>query len=109
MFVLESGLFDTPAWGVIAPQSLHLTLQTKSFPHPSQNSLEQRKEITFDRRLPYVTDLVFRGFYCPSSENLMEKALHEITANSQGELHPFSPIFGSLATPQRHIIRSPDT
>jgi len=39
----------------------------------------------------------------------MKKALHEITANSQGHLNPFSPIVGSLATPQRHIITSPDT
>jgi len=31
-----------------------------------------------------MTDLVFRGSYRPSSENLMKKALHEITANSQG-------------------------
>jgi len=67
MFVLESGLFDAPTWGAIAPQSLHLPLQqTKWFPHPSQKSLEQRKEMTFDRRLPNITDLVFQGLCCPS-------------------------------------------
>ena len=32
------------------PQSLHLPLQTKRFPYPSQKSLEQRKEMmTFDK------------------------------------------------------------
>jgi len=37
------------------------------FPHPSQKSSEQRKEMTFDRRLANVTDpvLAFRGLYCP--------------------------------------------
>jgi len=40
--------------------------------------------MTFDRRLPNVTDLVFRGLYPPFSEYLMKKALHDITANSQG-------------------------
>jgi len=84
MFVLESGFFNTPTWGAIAPQSLHLPLQTKLFPHPSQKSLEQWKEMTLDRRLPSVTDVVFRGLYCPFSENLMKNGLHEIKANSQG-------------------------
>jgi len=42
--------------------------------------------MTFDRRLANITDpvLVFRGSDCPFSENLMKKALHEFTANSQG-------------------------
>jgi len=42
--------------------------------------------MTFDRRLANNADpvLVRRGLYCPFSENLMKKALHEITANSQG-------------------------
>jgi len=40
--------------------------------------------MTFDRRLANITDpvLVFRGLYCPYSENLM--ALHETTVNIQG-------------------------
>jgi len=50
----------------------------------SQKFLEQRKEMTFDRRLQNITDLVFRGLYFSSSENLMKKTLHEITANNQG-------------------------
>jgi len=68
---LETRVFDTLTWGVIAPQSLHLPLQTKPFPHPSQKTLEQRKEMTFDRRWGSITDpvLVFRGSYC-LSENL---------------------------------------
>jgi len=40
--------------------------------------------MTFDRILANITDLIFRGSYRPSSENLMKKALHKITANSQG-------------------------
>jgi len=39
-----------------------------------------------DRRLANISDpvLVFRVLYCPSSKNLVKKALHEITANCQG-------------------------
>jgi len=65
--------------------------------------------MTFDRKLQNITDLVFRGLYDSSSENLMKKALHEITANIQGLPNPFSPIVSSLGTPQRHIITSPNT
>jgi len=66
MFVLESGFFNTPTWGAIVPQSIHL-LQSKPFPLPSQKSLEQWKEVT-DHKLPSATDLVFRGLYCPYYE-----------------------------------------
>jgi len=93
----------------LCPSPYTFLSRQNRFSHPSQKSFEQRKEITFDSRLPNITDLVFQGLYCPSSENLMKKALHEITTNSQGHLNPFSPIVGSLATPQRHIITSPDT
>jgi len=48
--------------------------------------------MTFGCRLPNITELVFRGLLCPSSENLMKKSLHEITANSQELLNPCSPI-----------------
>jgi len=78
------------------------------FRHPNQKAFELSKEMTFDCRLPNITELVFRGLFCPSSENLMKKALHEITANSQGLLNPCS-IVCSLVTPQLHIITSPDT
>jgi len=42
--------------------------------------------MTFDRRLANITDpvLLFRDLFCSFSENLMKKALHEITANRQG-------------------------
>jgi len=33
----NQGFLDTLTWGAIAPQSSHLPLQTKPFPHPSQN------------------------------------------------------------------------
>jgi len=32
--------------------------------------------MTFDCRLQKIIDLVFRGIYCLSSENLMKKVLH---------------------------------
>jgi len=40
--------------------------------------------MTFDRRLANIIDpvLVIRGLYYPYSENLMQKALHEVMANS---------------------------
>jgi len=56
--------------------------------HPSQQAFEQRKEMTFDCRLPNITELVFRGLYCPSSENLMKKAV--VKGEGQGlELYGF--------------------
>jgi len=64
--------------------------------------------MTFNRRLANVTDLAVRGLYCPSTQNLIQKALHEITVNSQSYLNLFSPIVRSLAILQRHIITSPD-
>jgi len=47
--------------------------------------------MTFDRRLANTADpvLVFRCLYCPSSKNLVNKALHEITANGQASLFLF--------------------
>jgi len=39
--------------------------------------------MTFDRRLDNVTDPIVRGLYCPSTQNLIQKALHEIMVNSQ--------------------------
>jgi len=39
--------------------------------------------MTFDRRLANITDPVVRGLHCPSTQNLIQKALHEITVNSQ--------------------------
>jgi len=40
--------------------------------------------MTFDCRLANVSALLVRGIYCPSSQNLLKKALHEITVNIQG-------------------------
>jgi len=39
--------------------------------------------MTFDRRLANVTDPVVRGLYCPFTQNLIQKALHEITVKIQ--------------------------
>jgi len=60
--------------------------------------------MTFDRRLANVTDPVLRGLFCPSTQNLIRKALFEVTAISQSKLNLFSPIVRSLATLQQHII-----
>jgi len=101
VFVLKSGFFDTLTWGAIALQTLHHPLQTKPFP-PSQSKVlrtKERDDIPPQISKHYLLGTgILRFSHCPSSENLMKKALHEITANSQGKLNPFSPIVGSLAT-----------
>jgi len=68
MFVLKSVFFDSSTWGAITPHSLHLPRQTKLFWLSQSKAFEQRREMTFDCRLPNITELVFG----------------EITANSQG-------------------------
>ena len=75
----------------IRPSTYTYFSRQSRFPCPNQKYIEQRNNMTFDRRLVNIADpvLVFRGLYCPSSENLMSKALHEITANSQGWFNPF--------------------
>jgi len=35
--------------------------------------------MTFERRLANITGALVRGLCCPSSQNLIKKALHEIT------------------------------
>jgi len=49
------------------------------FRHPSQKLSEQSKEMTFDIVLANVRAPAVRGLYCPSSQNLIQKALLEIT------------------------------
>jgi len=39
--------------------------------------------MTFDRRVVNMTAPVVRGLYCPSFQNLVKKALREITVNSE--------------------------
>jgi len=97
------GFFIISYLGAIFLQSLHLLLQAKPHPSPQSKSFEQSKEMTFDHRLTNLTDLVVRGLYCPSVQNLIQKALHEITVNSQSLLNLFSPIVPSSAVLQRHI------
>jgi len=65
--------------------------------------------MTFDRKQANITGPLVRSLSCSSSENLMKKAQHEIMVNSQGQLDRFSCFVSSLATPQKHIITSPDT
>ena len=79
------------------------------FRHPSQTFFEQRKDMTFDRRLANIRAPVVLDLYCPSSQSLIKMTLHEITVYNQDSLNPFSLILGSSVTPQRHIITSPGT
>jgi len=55
----------------------------KATPLTLEKSFEQSKEMSFDRRLANVTFPVVPGLYCPSNQNLIQTALHEITVNSQ--------------------------
>jgi len=48
--------------------------------HPSQESCEKRTEKTFDLRRATITGPVVRGLYIPTTQNLIQKALHEIMA-----------------------------
>jgi len=70
--------------GQLCPSPYTFLARQSHFRLPSQKSFEQRKEMTFDRRPANIEASVIRGLYCPSSQNLMEKALHEITVNSEG-------------------------
>ena len=63
----------------------------------------------FDCRLQNITDLVFRGLYCPSSQNLIKRLCIKSLQKVKDSLNHFPPINGSLTTPQPHIITSPDT
>jgi len=45
--------------------------------------------MTFDSILANTRAPVVRGLYCPSPQNLIKKALHEITVNNQGSLNLF--------------------
>jgi len=40
--------------------------------------------MTFDGRLANIRAAVVHVLHCPSSQNLIKKALHEITVNNQG-------------------------
>jgi len=62
MFLLKSELFQH-TWGQIF--SNPSTFLSSHFPHPSQKSFEQSKEMTFHRRLANVTDPAVRGFIAP--------------------------------------------
>jgi len=64
MFLLKSGLFYH-TWGQFSSNPSTFLSSHSHFPHPSQKSFEQSKEMTFDRRLANVIDPVFRGFIAP--------------------------------------------
>ena len=109
VFALKSIFWHT--WIAIAAQSLHLPPRpvTKAiYLHASQTFVEQRTEMTFDCRIANITGPLVQGWNAPS-QNLMNKALLEITINGQSYLSPFSPVVWSSAMPQRHIITSPHT
>jgi len=89
---------------VPTPSSPDKTIQ------PSQSKVLCTKERDDIRpQTKSVRAPVVFGLYCPSSQNLIKKILHELTVNSQGWLNPFSRIVGFSVTRQLHIITSPDT
>jgi len=45
--------------------------------------------MTFDGRLANIRAAIVHVLYCASSQNLIKKALHEITVNSEASLLPF--------------------
>ena len=88
---MKSGLFYTLTWGHLCPIPYTFLTKQSHFRHRSQKEIaiavEQSKEVTFANRLANVrtfASLVVRGLYCPFSQKLIKKALHEITVNSQG-------------------------
>jgi len=69
VLVLKSGFFNTPIAGQLCP-SLYTFFPRQSIsPIPIQKSFEQKKEMTFDRRLANITAPVV----CPSSQNLVKR------------------------------------
>jgi len=83
VFALKSGFLTHLLVEQLRPSPYTFVSRQSHFSHPSQKSLEKRKEMAFGHRLPKITDLVFRGLYCPSSQNMMKKVLHEITVSNQ--------------------------
>jgi len=71
MFDLKSGLFQH-TWGQFSFNHSTFSSIQNHFPHLSQKSFEQSKEMT-----------AVQGLYCPSTQKLIQNALHEITVNSQ--------------------------
>jgi len=71
------------AWQ-LCPSPYTFLARQSHFRQFSQKSFQQRNEMTFDYGLANITAAVVCGRYCPSSQNLIKKVLHEITVNSQG-------------------------
>ena len=106
LFVLKSGLSLHTHLGGILPQSLHFPPAKTISPHPSQNSFEQRTEVTLDRWLANITGPEVRGLYCPPFKIWWKKALHEITVFSQTYLNPF---LRSIPAAHHYITWHPST
>ena len=106
--ILEMRAFLKHVFGGNCVPAPHIFLQTRHFPCSSERSFEQRKEMTFDRSLANITGPLARDLYCLSSQNLIKNTFMKWRQSSQGYPNLFSPIVRFLATPQRHIIASPD-
>jgi len=105
---LEISFLTYLIWWYLFPVPTPSFRAKSILPTLSQKSFKQRREMRFACRLANIIGPVVRGSYCFPTQNLMKKALHEITLNSQTKLNLFSPIVPSLATLQRHNIASPD-
>jgi len=81
----NQGFFITHLFGgQLFPIPYTFLARQSYFRQPNQKSFEQKNEVTFYGRLANVRASVVRGLHCPSSQNQIKKALHEITINSQG-------------------------
>ena len=61
------------------PDPYTFSLDKPYFPHSNKRPFEKMKEMSIDRRLANIAGPLVWGSYCPSSQNQIKKALHEIT------------------------------
>ena len=69
---LEIRVFTYLLLWQLCPSSHTFLARQSQFRQPSQKSFEQRKEMTFDCEPANIRAVVVRGWYCPSSQNLIK-------------------------------------
>jgi len=65
VFFLKSVIFNIHTWEAIAPSPYTSSPAKANSFHPSQTSFEQRRELTFNRRLPNITYPVVQVYIVP--------------------------------------------
>ena len=73
------------------------------FPHPSQKSIGQRIEMTYNRRLTNITAPVVRGLYCSSTQNLIKVWNHGKCQASLLSLFSYRSILNNAPTAHHYI------